>query len=149
MLAKDEWAALIPHQGAMSLLDQVVEWETDSLRATCVAHLDPHNPLRREGRLHAVHLSEIGAQAMAVHGALKARAEGGSVKPGWLVALRDVQLAVEWLDDLAGPLDVHARCLVATDAALQYAFMIEHQGCVLASGRATVQLGTTDQRGSE
>jgi hypothetical protein len=55
-----------------------------------------------------------------------------------LVALRDVRLALEFIDDLPGALDVHARCLYADEAGTQYAFRIEHVGKVLAEGRCAV-----------
>ena len=43
-----------------------------SLRA--IGHVDPAHPLRSNGRLHALHLCEYGAQAMAVHGGLRGAA---------------------------------------------------------------------------
>jgi predicted hotdog family 3-hydroxylacyl-ACP dehydratase len=75
---------------------------------------------------------------MAVHGALCARASGGAARPGYLVALREVRLKVQRIDDLPGRLQVHVECLLALDDSLQYAFRIEHRGSVLASGRAAV-----------
>jgi predicted hotdog family 3-hydroxylacyl-ACP dehydratase len=77
---------------------------------------------------------------MAVHGALRARAAGGVARPGYLVSLRDVELAVTRIDDLPGPLDVHAECLHETDASWQYAFRIEHASREIASGRAAVMV---------
>ena len=58
----------------------------------------------KNDRLRAVHLCEYGAQAMAVHGGLLARAAGGRAKPGLLVALRAVELHVARIDDLPGVL---------------------------------------------
>jgi predicted hotdog family 3-hydroxylacyl-ACP dehydratase len=138
MLPKSEWAALIPHQGAMCLLDEVVAWDAERLHARSASHQRSDNPLRADGMLHAVNLCEYGAQAMAVHGALCARASGGAARPGYLVALREVRLKVQRIDDLPGRLQVHVECLLALDDSLQYAFRIEHRGSVLASGRAAV-----------
>jgi predicted hotdog family 3-hydroxylacyl-ACP dehydratase len=75
---------------------------------------------------------------MAVHGGLLAREAGGVATPGLLVSLRAVELFVERVDDRAGVLDVHAEKLVGSDASWQYAFRIEHDGIVLARGRAAV-----------
>ncbi|MHB8913264.1 MAG: phosphotransferase, partial [Lysobacter sp.] len=86
----------------------------------------------------AVHLCEYGAQAMAVHGGLRARAAGTTAPPGLLVALRGVQLHVARIDDLAGDLDAEADVLVEGDSGCQYAFRITHQGTLLAEGRAAV-----------
>ena len=140
MLPKAEWAPLIPHAGTMCLLDEVVAWDATHLHARSASHRRADNPLRADGALHAVNLCEYAAQAMAVHGALRTREAGGVVRPGFLVALRDVLLAVEHVDDLPGKLQVHVECLLAMADSLQYAFRVEHQGQLLATGRAAVML---------
>jgi predicted hotdog family 3-hydroxylacyl-ACP dehydratase len=132
------WQALIPHQGTMCLLDEVIAWDANAIHAQSRSHVRPDNPLRSDGRLRAVHLCEYGAQAMAVHGGLLAREAGGVAAPGLLVSLRAVELFVECVDDLPGALDVHAEKLVGSDASWQYAFRIEHGGIALARGRAAV-----------
>jgi len=139
MLAKTDWAHLIPHQGAMSLLDAVLSWDDTRIHAISESHAQAEQPLRDAGGLHAVHLAEYGAQAMAVHGALLARARGVEhARPGRLVSLREVSLAVEYVGPTHGRLDVHAESLYADDNGAQYAFRIEQAGLVLASGRAAV-----------
>lgn len=139
MLPKTDWAELIPHAGSMCLLDAVQAWDAENLHAISAAQARADNPLRNQGRLHAVHLAEYGAQAMAVHGALLARSRGETtVRPGRLVSLRDVQLSLEYVDQLDGHLDVHAQCLYADDSGAQYSFRVEHAGQLLASGRAAV-----------
>jgi predicted hotdog family 3-hydroxylacyl-ACP dehydratase len=139
MLAKADWAHLIPHAGSMCLLDAVQAWDEQSIHALCANHADADHPLRSPAGLHAIHLAEVGAQAMAVHGALLARAHGDeTVRPGMLVSLRDVQLAEAYVDHLDGHLDVHAECLFADQRGAQYAFRVEHRGRLLVSGRAAV-----------
>ena len=139
MLPKTDWAPLIPHAGSMCLLDEVCAWDERSIHAQSAGHTRIDNPLRGEHGLHAVHLAEYGAQAMAVHGALLARARGDQqVRPGMLVSLRDVQLFAEYVDQFDGALDVHGECLYADDGGAQYAFRVEHCGQLLASGRAAV-----------
>ena len=139
MLAKTDWAHLIPHQGAMSLLDAVLSWDDMRIHAISESHALAEHPLRSASGLHALHLAEYGAQAMAVHGALLARARGvDHARPGRLVSLRDIVLAVEYVDSSHGRLDVHAESLYADDTGAQYAFRVEQGGRVLASGRAAV-----------
>ena len=139
MLAKTDWAQLIPHAGTMCLLDAVLAWDERSIHATSAGHARADNPLRGPHGLHAVHLAEYGAQAMAVHAALLACTDSAQVaRAGRLVSLRDVRLLEEYVDQLDGHLDVHAECLYADDGGAQYAFRIEHQGRLLASGRAAV-----------
>jgi predicted hotdog family 3-hydroxylacyl-ACP dehydratase len=139
MLAKTDWAHLIPHQGAMCLLDGVAAWDETTIHAVAESHAQADHPLRGPSGLHAVHLAEYGAQAMAVHGALMARSQGESdVRPGRLVSLRDVSLEVEYVDPAHGRLDVYAERLYADASGAQYAFRVEQNGHVLVSGRAAV-----------
>ena len=139
MLAKTDWAQLIPHAGTMCLLDAVLAWDERSIHAISAGHARADNPLRGPQGLHAVHLAEYGAQAMAVHAGLVARAGGAQVvRAGRLVSLRDVQLLEEYVDHLDGHLDVHAECLYADDGGAQYVFRIAHRGRLVASGRAAV-----------
>jgi predicted hotdog family 3-hydroxylacyl-ACP dehydratase len=138
MLPKPNWQDLIPHAGTMCLLDAVVAHDAARIHATSVTHAGVDNPLRADGRLHAVALCEYGAQAMAVHGALLARERGGRAQPGYLVSLREVELHVEYVDGLPGTLDVFAEQLLDAGGSLQYAFRVEHEGRLLATGRAAV-----------
>src|SRR5678815_5117757 len=112
MLDKTDWAPLIPHAGAMCLLDAVLAWDERTIHATSAGHTRADNPLRGPHGLHAVHLAEYGAQAMAVHGALLARTRGDeALRPGMLLSRRDVRRFEEYVDRLHGPLDIHAQCL--------------------------------------
>ncbi|WP_363799930.1 phosphotransferase [Lysobacter firmicutimachus] len=138
MRTREAIAALIPHQGSMCLWEEVAEWDEASILLLSHGHRDPAHPLRRDGRLHAVHLCEYGAQAMAVHGGLLAARAGGAAKPGVLVALRGVRLHRARIDDLAGALEGRARQLAAGADSWQYEFEIAHQGRLVASGRAAV-----------
>lgn len=142
-LPRSDWASLIPHRGAMCLLDAVVDWTDATLHARSDSHRNPDNPLRSDACLRALHLCEYGAQAMAVHGGLVARAAGGTALPGFLVSLRGVHLLVARVDDLPGPLDVHVERLLGGERSWQYAFRIEHAGALLAEGRAAVMLTPT------
>jgi predicted hotdog family 3-hydroxylacyl-ACP dehydratase len=133
-----DWRLLIPHRGAMCLIDEIVAWDSENVHARSRSHRSAENPLFCDGRLRAVHLCEYGAQAMAVHGGLVACAAGGIAKPGFLVALRAVELFVDRFDDLPDALDVHAAKLLGDENGWQYAFRIEHAGALLATGRAAV-----------
>ena len=133
-------ADLIPHAGSMCLLNRVLEWDDTSLTIATVTHSDPSNPLREDGRVRAIHLCEYGAQAMAVHGGLRAHARGERARPGLLVTLRDVILHCDYVQDLEGELVVAARCLHAGPSAWQYDFEVSHGQRRLAHGRAMVSL---------
>ena len=139
MSAQTDWVDLIPHAGAMRLLDAVLAWNASTIHATGERHVLSGHPLRDDVVLHAVHLAEYGAQAAAVHGALLAASRGEArMRPGRLVSLRDVQLAVEYVDLSLGRLDVHVECLSADERGAQYAFKVEQCARLLASGRTAV-----------
>jgi predicted hotdog family 3-hydroxylacyl-ACP dehydratase len=138
MLAKADWSMLIPHRGSMCLLDDVIDWTDASIHARSESQRRIDNPLRSDDRLRALHLCEYGAQAMAVHGGLIARAAGGIAAAGYLVSLRAVELHVDRIDELAGAIDVYAERLLGGESSWQYAFRIEHAGTPIASGRAAV-----------
>ena len=131
---------LIPHGGSMCLLDEVLEWDAESVR--CLSHrFAAHdNPLRRaDGTLGSACGIEIAAQAMALHGRLTAPADGPPI-PGYLVSLRDVNLATPTLDS-AGPLTISATRLLGDAGSASYAFTITGEGADLLTGRATVLFG--------
>ncbi len=141
LLQRDAIAALIPHQGAMCLWDEVLAWDAQSIRLRAFNHCDADHPLRSRGQLRAVHLCEYGAQAMAVHGGLRAQQAGGRARAGMLVALRGVQLHATRIDDLEGAIVCEAQVLVEGDSGWQYAFAIRHGDALLAEGRAAVLHG--------
>ncbi|MBB1059889.1 phosphotransferase [Marilutibacter spongiae] len=130
--------ARVPHQGTMCLWDAVVDWDATSIRLHADNHRDAAHPLRRRGRLAAVHLCEYGAQAMAVHGGLLGDGEDAPPRAGMLVALRAVRLHVARVDALPGPLEGAATLLAAGPSSQQYAFEIRHAGELIAEGRAMV-----------
>lgn len=134
-------AALVPHAGSMRLIDSVSAFTDTTLLAHAGGHRHPAHPLRRDGRLAALHLAEYGAQAMAVHGGLLGESHGETVAPGMLVALRDVMLEVDRIDDVPGELDIAVTRLGDFGNSLIYSFCVSAAGRQLATGRATVICG--------
>lgn len=140
MTGEPQIASLVPHAGSMCLLDRVVDWDEDSVRVATRTHRDPRNPLARGGRLHAIHLCEYGAQAMAVHGGLVAHSRGARAQAGLLVLLRDVELRCDFVETLDGELEVEARRVHATSTSWQYDFRVVYAGGTLIQGRAVVSV---------
>ena len=131
-------AQLIPHQGAMSLLDAVADWDDTVIVATSSTHRRSDHPLRHDGRLRAVHLCEYGAQAAALHGGLIARAAGTRAAPGYLVSLRGVSFTCQHIGDLEGELQIRAELLLLDAGSWQYSFAASHAGNPLANGRLAI-----------
>ena len=135
---KAEIRTLIPHSGLMCLLDEVTLWDDRSITCVTNTHRDPANPLRRDGRLSALHAFEYGAQAAAVHGGLRARSVGKIAPPGYLAALRDAHLHAAHLDDIASPLRICANHLVGEGANTIYECRVLSGNILLANGRITI-----------
>ena len=134
-----DWMERIPHAGAMRLLDVVHNWDDTHIHAKGERHRPHEHPLRSGSGLHAVHLAEYGAQAVAVHAALMAASRGDTrTRQGRLVSLRDMQLMIEYVDLSVAPLDVHAQCLIADERGAQYTFKVAQCAQLLASGRVAV-----------
>lgn len=130
-------AALIPHQGAMCLLDSVERLDADGILCASATHRDNGNPLRRDGLLPAIAGVEYAAQAMALHGALS---DGEAQPVGFLSALRGLSLAVERLDDIAGPLAIAATVEARERRGMIYSFTVSDGGRRLLEGQAVVVL---------
>lgn len=130
-------AARIPHHGSMCLLNTVQAWSEAAIECRAISHTDGANPLRSNDQLGAAQGIEYAAQAMAVHGALLAGAEGPP-RQGYLTSVRGVNLHVTRLDDLPGELDVRAERLSGDHRNILYQFSVSHQGHCLLEGRAAV-----------
>lgn len=127
MLDRSRILALIPHQGAMCLLDRLLRWGASDIVCTTRSHLDPANPLRFAGRLGPVGGIEYGLQAAALHGALCA---GEVPQPaGFLAALRAVTFHAPRLDDPAlGALTIVADTRGSSAAGAAYGFRLCGEG---------------------
>lgn len=114
---------LLPHAGAMRLITTVRAWDAESIACESTAHRDPGNPLRVGAILPIVCGLEFGAQAMAIHGALRA---GRDVRPrvGLLVSVHELAWHRERLDDIEGPIEIEATCLLASANQVAYAFAL-------------------------
>jgi predicted hotdog family 3-hydroxylacyl-ACP dehydratase len=138
MLKKNELCQLIPHAGRMCLLDEVLSWDDDTICCKTMSHQSLENPLRCGDHLSSLHAIEYGAQAMAVHGGLKAREEGRRLESGFLVGLRNLKLDIDYLDTIQYPLMVTATKLYADAGNLIYQFAIEAELTPIADGQVSV-----------
>jgi predicted hotdog family 3-hydroxylacyl-ACP dehydratase len=137
---KPEIRTLIPHAGTMCLLDNVTDWDDKSIVCTTSTHRDKTNPLRSYGRLSSLNALEYGAQAVAIHGGLRARAAGTTAPACYLAALRDAHLYVDRLDDLASSLEVRAQRLFGDSGNTVYQCAISARGTLVAEGRVSIML---------
>ena len=149
-LGRDAIATLIPHSGAMCLLDRLLSWDAQRIACRATNHRAAGHPLRSRSGLLAPVAIEYAAQAMALHGALIGQAAGMPATPGYLASARGVRLHVLRLDDLPlahnadDPDELHIEATRQAGDAQQilYTFSVSHQGRPVADGRAAVVLNT-------
>ncbi|MGM0672593.1 MAG: hypothetical protein ACQETY_10905 [Pseudomonadota bacterium] len=142
-LDHDAICRLLPHAGAMCLLDSVEAWSDATIHCRAGNHRDPANPLRGEAGLHALAALEYGAQGMAVHGALLAGA--GPARAGYLAAVRDLQLQTRRLDALEATLEIHAERILSDSNSSIYDLRVSADDQPVLSARATVILQPADE----
>ena len=135
---REQILTMIPHCGAMCLLDEVLSWTDVSVRCLSRRYQDLDNPMRRaDGTLGAACGIELAAQAMAVQGWLSGGG-GGPPRRGYLVSLRDVAMRTPRLDAAPGDLIIEAERLLGDANGAAYRFRLGRGDAELLSGRATV-----------
>jgi predicted hotdog family 3-hydroxylacyl-ACP dehydratase len=140
VISRAEILELVPHAGAMCLIDHASSWDPNEIHCASNSHRDPANPLRRSGALAAVHLIEYAAQAAALHAALTSKSPTAT-RSGVLASVRDCELDVERLDELPQALQIHAHREARSADALSYVFEISHGARRLGRGRLMIRLG--------
>ncbi len=131
------------HAGTMCLIDAVTSWDAGVVHCRTRTHERADNPLRADNRLGAMCGIEYGAQAAAAHGAILACLEagqgGGAPVAGYLAALREVESAVERLDDLPRELAIVATRIASLPGGAAYGYAIRHGSATVQSGRLTLR----------
>lgn len=135
--SRAEIARLVPHQGAMCLLDRVVACDAAGIVCVASGHHDVAHPLRRDDGLPAICGVEYALQAMALHGALT---DGAPQGVGFLVGLSAVSMPATRLDTVPGELRIVATALARESRGFIYDVAISGGGQALLSGRATIML---------
>jgi predicted hotdog family 3-hydroxylacyl-ACP dehydratase len=138
-LRRSEIAGLIPHAGAMCLLETVQFWDDTTIVCIASSHRDADNPLASDGRLDGLCGIEYAAQAMAVHGTLVAT-PGNRPTAGYLASVREVICHTHRLDLLPDILEVTATRLAGDRATALYSFNLRCGSATILTGRAAVVL---------
>lgn len=139
-LTKDDLNGLLPHGGAMCLLDRVESWDAESIRCYARSHRDPANPLCHEGRLPVVAGLEYAAQAVGVHMSLQRGGGLNGPSLGVVGGVRDVVCHGDWLDLYSDELTIEAVRLVGDEREGLYRFVLTAGGTEIMSGRLAIFL---------
>ncbi len=122
----------------MCLLDEVLSWDEAQARCRSSTHRMADNPLRSHGRLGSACGIEYAAQAMAVHGALIASAQGSRAPSGFLASVRGVRMSVDRLDDVEADLVISVERVANDTGTALYQFVVAADEVALATGRAAI-----------
>jgi predicted hotdog family 3-hydroxylacyl-ACP dehydratase len=131
-------AALVPHQGAMCLLDCVESWSDDHILCRASSHRRPDHPLREGSRLRALCAIEYGAQAIAAHAGLLGRSAGSKPATGFLAAVRDVVVSVAFLDEIKDSMMIRAQVRLRHDTGHIYDITVTAGQQTILTGRLSV-----------
>lgn len=135
-------AELIPHQGAMCLLDSIEQWDDHYIVCVASSHRRLDNPLRDHTGLRSLCAIEYGAQAIAAHAALLGLPSGHGFGVGVLAAVRDIVATVSHLDWIEGKLTIRADVVLLHGNGRIYDVMVRDNGRTLLSGRLSVMIPT-------
>lgn len=133
-------AGLIPHQGAMCLLDSVEDWSQDRIVCLATSHRRSGHPLRDNRGLRALCAIEYGAQAIAAHAGLLGRSAGSRPGIGYLAALRDVVISLESLDGIEAPLRIDAQVVLRQGNGHIYEIAVTAGARTIMTGRLSVMV---------
>lgn len=86
-------AELVPHSGAMVLLDRLVEAGADRVR--CAVRIRPDSTFCTDGAVPAIVAMEYMAQAVAVYAGMRGRAHGEPPRVGYILGTRELKLNVD------------------------------------------------------
>ena len=121
----------------MCLLDEVIDWDENSLNAITTSHRKKDNPLNETGRMDTVVLVEYGAQAAAIHAALQ-QSGLGSARPAYLGAIKKLQLFTQYIDADIAELQIHAQCIFNDDNGAIYDIRASAKGDDMMAGRVVL-----------
>jgi predicted hotdog family 3-hydroxylacyl-ACP dehydratase len=121
----------------MLLLDRIVDADETSIKCVARAHAAANYPLRINGVLYSLVLSEVGAQAAAAHASLfQMRGEHN----GLLTALKNVVFATQVTPDAPKNLDVSAKQLHCDYSGAIYEFTVSGAGADIITGQAVLKM---------
>lgn len=104
----------------MCLIDKVMSWDNQSIYCETASHKTLDNPLRLHNQLSSVHLIEYSAQAIAVHGGLLALKHNGTLRQGYLAAIKNAEFNIERLDKSCSCLLITATSVVGFEMGVVY-----------------------------
>lgn len=137
LISKKDLYQLLPHGGAMCLLDSVLYWDTKTIVCTASSHREDSNPLKRPEGVEAICGLEYAAQAMGAHIGLTTSSNRGRAI-GYVGAIKTLRVYVPYLDVFKDNLEIYSEKKFAQETGFIYTFIIRAQGKDLLGGQASI-----------
>ena len=137
LMSKNDLYQLLPHRGAMCLLDSVLHWDTRTISCTASSHYDRSNPLRRPEGLETICGLEYAAQAMGVHIGLTTSSNRGTAI-GYVGAIKTAKLHVPYLDVFKSNLEIYSEQQFFQETSFIYTFVMRAESRKLLEGRVSI-----------
>jgi len=126
---------LVPHAGAMVLLDALHDWHKGYAR--CSALIREHAPFVKHGSVSAEVTIEYMAQAVAACLGYEAITSGGGVRVGMIIACKRFEAHAERLD-VGDRIDVEVRCISGNEALSHFDCKLMRSGAVFSEAVLTL-----------
>jgi predicted hotdog family 3-hydroxylacyl-ACP dehydratase len=130
---------MIPHRGAMCLLDGVQRWNETGIVCISETHHRVDNPLREDDRLRTVALVEYAAQAAAIHARLIGAGIGGK-KTAYIGAVKGLKLHAQYVEPSLETLTYSAECVLQNNGGAIYQVAVESGKQLLIEARVVLVL---------
>jgi predicted hotdog family 3-hydroxylacyl-ACP dehydratase len=126
---------LVPHAGAMVLLDALTEWQKGYAR--CSALIREHAPFVKHGSLSAEVTIEYMAQAVAACLGYEAITGGGGVRVGMIIACKRFEAHAEKLN-VGDRVEVEVRCISGNEALSHFDCKLTRAGILFSEATLTL-----------
>ena len=128
-------ADLIPHAGAMVLLDALTDWEQG--RARCVSTIREHAPFVIDGEVESVVTIEYMAQAVAACLGYEAITSGGGVRVGMIIACKRFEAHADRLR-VGDVIEIDVRCIQGNESLSHFDCKLTRAGALFAESVLTL-----------
>lgn len=126
-------SSLLPHGKPLSLIEEVLKWNEDSIVAKTMSHTYSDNPLLNNGLLHPMHSLEYAAQVMAIHSGLLN--ENKKARTMLIGGLRKLSFSSTPLNKYLEPLTIMAKTQIHSSSGAIYQFSIMCSESQISQGR--------------
>ena len=126
---------LVPHAGAMVLLEELLEWSAGRARARLMIRQDA--PFVRDGTVESAVTIEYMAQAVAVCLGYEALLGGGGVRVGMIIGCKRFEAHADRLH-VGDALEVEVKCVQGNEALSHFEGKVLREGQLISAALLTL-----------